>query len=79
MGVRNGLGTCSIDSEPPIVADAMVDKEEWELLCPEEMEEAVDVLVGEVDWLDEVHGARMYSCMFCIDRSHHTHCTPTPS
>ena len=33
--------------------DSYIDQEEWELLCPEEMEEAVDVLVGEVDWLTE--------------------------
>eukprot|EP00035_Acanthoeca_spectabilis_P025171 m.457166 g.457166 ORF g.457166 m.457166 type:complete len:1083 (+) comp21210_c0_seq1:212-3460(+) len=29
------------------------DEVEFELLCPEEMEEAADVLVGEADWLDD--------------------------
>lgn len=29
------------------------DEAEFELLCPDEMEEAADVLVGDVSWLDE--------------------------
>ena len=33
--------------------DRARDEEEFELLCPEELEEAADVLVADVDWLEE--------------------------
>lgn len=41
------------EEEDEIHTTAAEDAEEFEILCPEELEEAVDVLVGSVPWLEE--------------------------
>ena len=48
------MSTSSVSGAPHIVHDKnAVDAEEFELLCPDEMEEAADILVGDVEWLDD--------------------------
>jgi len=48
---RGGPGVDNTDYALGRARDIAEDEAEFELLCPDEMEEAVDVLVGDVDWL----------------------------
>jgi hypothetical protein len=54
VGSAASIGSGEDDAEfDEIHTTAAEDAEEFELLCPEELEEAADVLVGSVPWLEE--------------------------